>query len=149
MRTPKPFYRRFNDTWYVQIGTKQLRLAKGRDNEAQAYRRYFEVMAEQPTGKMPAALTAVTVALLCDLFLDWCHKHNASRTYQWYRDFLQDFCEHCGKMPVPELKPFHVTRWLDRHPKWTSARRCAITAVKRVCNWAADEGLIEASPLNK
>ncbi len=149
MRTPKPFYRRFNDTWYVQIGKKQIPLAKGEDNEAQAHRRYFEVMADRPSGKMPVSLGDSTVAALADLFLDWCQRHNAPRTYQWYRDYLQDFCDHCGKMPVAEVKPFHVTRWLDRHPEWTSSRRCAIIAAKRVFNWATDEGLIEINPLKK
>jgi integrase len=98
---------------------------------------------------MPAPLPRATVAAVCDLFLDWCHRHSAPRTYQWYRDFLQDFCAHCGKMPVTDLKPFHVTRWLDRHAGWRSARRCAVVAVKRALNWAADEGLIEANPVKK
>jgi integrase len=149
MRTPKPFYRRFNDSWYVQVGPKQIRLARGKGNEAEAYRRYFEVMAGQPTGKMPEPLPDATVAAICDLFLDWCQKHNAPRTYEWYRDFLQDFCDHLGKMPVADLKPFHVTRWLDRHPDWRSARRCAVVAAKRALNWAVDEGLIAASPVKK
>jgi hypothetical protein len=149
MRTPKPFYRRFNDTWYVQIGKKQIPLTKGEDNQAQAYRRYFEVMAERPTGHMPVSLSDATVAAIADLFLGWCQKHDAPRTYQWYGDYLQDSCDHCGKMPVAEFKPFHVTRWLDRHPEWTSSRRCAIIAVKRVFNWATDEGLLEVNPLKK
>ena len=134
MRTSKPFYRRFNNTWYVQIGKKQISLAKGKNNEAQAYRRYFEVMAKQPTGRIPVMLGNTTVATLADLFLGWFQKHSAPRTYQWYHDYLQNICEHCGKMPVAELEPFHVSRWLDRHPEWTSSRRCAIIAVKRVFN---------------
>jgi integrase len=49
-----------------------------------------------------------------------------------------------------ELKPFHVTRWLDAHDTWGAAsRRCATTAVKRAFNWAEGEGLLDASPLKK
>lgn len=149
MRTPKPFYRRFNDAWYVQIGKKQIRLARGKDNEAEAYRCYFAVMAEEPTGEMPPPLSQPIVAVLCDMFLEWSQKNNAPRSYEWYRSFLQDFCQHCGKTPVSDLKPYHVTRWLDRHTKWKSARRCAVIAVKRAFNWAADEGLIVANPIKK
>lgn len=147
MRTPKPFYRRFNDTWYVQIGKQQVRLAKGKANEAEAYRRYFEVMAEHPTGRMADPLPDPKVAFVCDLFLEWCQKHNAPRTYQWYRDFLQNFCEHCGKMALSELKPFHVTRWLDANPDWNGSRRGAISAVKRAFNWAVEQGLLTANPV--
>jgi integrase len=149
MRTPKPFYRSFNDTWYVQLGKRQIPLAKGKANEREAYRRYYDVMAEQPTGAMPGPLPKAKVAVVCDQFLDWCQKHNAPRTYDWYREFLQDFCEHCGKMAVSDLKPFHVTKWLDLHPGWKGSRRGAIIAVKRAFTWAADEGLIEANPVKK
>lgn len=47
-----------------------------------------------------------------------------------------------------DLRPFHVTRWLDAQGRWgTSSRRGAITALKRAMNWAAAERLIVASPL--
>ena len=79
MRTPKPFYRRFNDTWYVQLGKRQVPLAKGEKNEKEAYRRYYEVMAEEPTGRMPNPLPKATVAAVCDLFLEWCQKHKTAK----------------------------------------------------------------------
>jgi integrase len=149
MRTPKPFYRRFNDAWYVQVGKTQFLLAKGKANETEAFRRYFEVMADRAAGQVARSLPDPTVAVVCDLFLDWCQRHNAPRTYQWYREYLQDLCEHCGAVRATELKPFHVTRWLDRHPSWKSSRRSAITAIKRAFNWAAEEGVIDSSPLKK
>jgi hypothetical protein len=50
MHSPKPFYRRFNDSWYVQIGKKQVQLAKGKANEQEAHRRFYQVMdQEDPT----------------------------------------------------------------------------------------------------
>jgi hypothetical protein len=45
MRSPKPFFRKFNQTWYVQFGKQQIALAKGQENEHQAYQRYYELMA--------------------------------------------------------------------------------------------------------
>ena len=48
-----------------------------------------------------------------------------------------------GGLRALDVKPFHVTRWLDRHPGWgDGSRRCAITAVKRAFNWAVSEGLL-------
>jgi hypothetical protein len=78
-------------------------------------------------------------------------KENAGhsvRTYWWYREYLQSFCDAVGKLPFAELKPFHVNRWLDNHPDW-KAGRCADIAVKRVFNWAYGEGLIDRNPLRK
>jgi len=147
MRTPKPFYRRFNDTWYVQIGKKQIPLVKGENNETAAYQRYFQVMSEQPIGLMPDPLPNATVAAVCDLFLEWCTKHVVSRSRDFYDKYLQDFCAHVGRIQVSDLKPYHVTKWLDLHSGWKGSRRCAVIAVKRAFNWACSEGLLGDNPL--
>ena len=46
MRQPKPWFRKFNQTWYVQIGTKQVRLARGQDAREEAFKKYHELMAQ-------------------------------------------------------------------------------------------------------
>jgi site-specific recombinase XerD len=96
---------------------------------------------------MPQPPVDASVASLCDLFPEWCEKHNSARTYELYRDFPQSFCKQCGRMRVTELKPFSVNQWLDRQTGWREARRGAIIAVKRVFNWSVDEGLIAISPV--
>src|SRR5262245_39605059 len=148
MKTPRPWYRKQNDTWYICLHGQQVPLCKGKDNKAQAEKAYFHIMAREG-GQLPEAAT-LTVAQVCDLFLDWSQRHNDPRTYDWYRGYLQDFCDHHGGLRVMQLKPFHVTQWLDRHAGWNDgSRRCAITAVKRVLNWAADEGILPANPVKK
>src|SRR5437868_1359411 len=44
----QPFYRRSNDSWYVQFGKKQVRLAKGKANRADAYRRFAGLKQDRP-----------------------------------------------------------------------------------------------------
>jgi hypothetical protein len=85
MRVPKPFYRCFNDTWYLQIGKRQIPLARGEANEKAAYARYYEVMAEEPTGKLPVPLPKALLEEICDLFLTWAEKHTSKTTFAWYR----------------------------------------------------------------
>jgi hypothetical protein len=34
---------------------------------------------------------------------------------------LQDFCDLYGTLLAPDLKPLHVSRWLDSHPDWKGA----------------------------
>ena len=96
----------------------------------------------------PEPATADAVVSVLDAFLDWCQKHRAPRTYDWYRDYLQSFA---GSIPrdlrVDRLKPIHVQQWVDAQPGWGSGKRGAITAVQRAFNWAARIGLIEANPV--
>ncbi len=142
-----PWYRKFNDTWYVTVRGEQIPLAKGKASKKEAERAFHKLMAgDAPQAVRPSDTRVIAVL---DLFLDHSRKHNAPRTYEWYRDFLQDFSDMYGLLRVEDLKPFHVTRWADSHPDWEGARWGAITAVKRAFNWAADEGLIAASPVKK
>ena len=115
MRTPtKPWYRASKDAWYVEFNGKQFRLAKGRDNEKEAREAFYKLMANG-SGKLPDADT-LRVATICDLFLDYSQKHHVPDTYHWYRGYLQDFCDLYGTLLVQDLKPLHVSRWLDSHP---------------------------------
>src|SRR5205823_2345455 len=127
---------------------KQIKLVKGKENEQAASREFCRVMA-QDIGVVPEP-TRLLAASVCDLFLEHSQKHHEPETYRWYQSFLQDFCEHHGKLAVADLKPFHVNRWLDAHDGWgPGGRRHAVICVKRAFSWAADEGLIPDSPIRK
>jgi integrase len=159
-KTAKPWYRKFNDTWYICLNEQQVPLGKhpedapppkkGKDGwnaPDSIMTAFYRLM----TGDVPQSVSPkdTRVVAILDLFLDYSQKHNAPRTYEWYRDFLQDFSDLFGLLKVEELKPFHVTRWVDAHPDWQGARWGAITAVKRAFNWAVDEGLIRENPIKK
>jgi len=146
-KRPEPFFRKFDGWWYVQLGKEQVKLAKGLDQEDAAWIEYHKVMAQRGRAAPVEPIQNPTVNKVCNCFLDWSLKHNAERTYQWYSDFLADFCHQHGRLRLDELQPLHVTAWLDLHPEWTTAKRCAIIAVKRAFNWAQAEGLISCNPL--
>src|SRR5437868_6507382 len=57
----------------------------------------------------------ILTAQVCDLFLDHSERHNEPATYLGYKYFLQSFTDLYGRVPAGELKPIHVTRWLDAH----------------------------------
>ncbi|SRR5579871_2121883 len=144
MKFPKPFFRKSKQAWYVQLGKKQHSLGKDRE---EAFRRYRELLLHEE-GKTGEPGKPLTVAEVFDLFLEWSSQHNDKRTYDWYKDFLQSFCDLHGGRQALKLKPFHVTKWLDSHTGWGEAtRRCATIAVKCVFNWAETEGHLSANPL--
>jgi integrase len=161
MRPHHPWYRAATNSWYVEIGGEQQLLGKHPDGLALPRKRergappprppqsieqaYHRLMASTDR-RLPEA-ERIHVATACDLFLDYSQKHHAADTYRGYKDFLQDFCQIYGTMLGRDLKPLHVTRWLDAHPGWKGSRRNAIVAVKRAFNWADGEGLLQPNPI--
>jgi integrase len=146
MKFPKPFFRKSKQAWYLQVGKKQVSLGKDRDA---AFERYRQIMLHE-RGQFTAAPTALTVDQVSDLFLEHSQRHNEPTTYEWYKQYLQDFCDRYGSLVALELKPFHVNRWLDKHAGWgDGSRRCAITAIKRAFNWAEGEGILPANPVKR
>lgn len=154
----KPFYRTSDGCWYAykQVGSKrrQVKLKdkdnrpiRGQDREQDAFQAFFRFMTSDPA-HVPEA-SALTVAKLCDLFLDHSQRHNDDRTYQWYKSYLQSFCDDYGHLQALKVKPIHVSRWLDANPGWKTSRRCAIVSIKRAYNWANDEGLLDANPVKR
>jgi hypothetical protein len=65
-KRPEPFFRRFDDWWYVQIGKRQIKLAKGHDNETAAWQAYYRIMAEAGPAVPAAALRDPTVTSICN-----------------------------------------------------------------------------------
>ncbi len=141
---PKPFFRTARQAWHVQLGGRQIHLGPDRDA---AFRRYHEIMGWSTTEAPPSSPTGSTLGVM-DAFFDWCQKHKAPRTYQWYRRYLESSGRSLPGDPVlAELRPFHVQRWLDAHPDWKTGKRGAVIAVQRAFNWAVRMGLIDANPI--
>src|SRR5260370_40265771 len=103
MRKPsKPWDRAFNDTWYVCISGKQVQLAKGKGNRKEAERAFFRLMASET----PVAVSSEThVVAILDLFLEHSQRHNSTRTYDWYRESLQDFAAMLETLRVQAVNP--------------------------------------------
>lgn len=140
---PKPFFRTARNSWFLQVGGKQIKLGPDRDA---AFRRYHELMG-QPEAP-PARADPASVVGILDAFLDWCLNHKAGRTYDWYRGYLESFARSLPRgLDTAKLKPFHVQQWLDANPGWKTGKRGAVIAVQRAFNWAVRMGHIEASPV--
>ncbi len=145
-RTPKPWYREDRQAYFVTV--RGVRHNLGPDK---ADRRFHELMAQKPEAPPPPSPDGPLVAEVFDAFLDWCQKHLAARTYDFYAEYLQDFLTRTrtGRLPAARLKPLHVIAWADEHiGVWSpTTRRGAIIAVQRAFNWAVQVGHVPASPV--
>ena len=127
-----------------------MRLVKGRDNEAAAIRRWHDLMSR--SASQPSAAPAVagqTVHAMVDLFLEYASKNSAVATYEFYLSFLSSFCRTIDRsLTVTQVKPYHVTRWLDDKKTWNvTTKGNGIRSVRRAFRWSAQEGYIDFSPM--
>ncbi|QDU62915.1 hypothetical protein Pan216_37890 [Planctomycetes bacterium Pan216] len=130
-RTPHPWFRKSKNAWYVCLDGRQILLAKGKANKAAAHQKFHELMTLSATARADQGSSA-SVAAVCDTFLDWCSKRRRPKTYEWYRHSLQDLAEFLGRMHVVDVKPFHITRWIDRHSWNTGLPLWFVPVVMRV-----------------
>jgi len=143
-RPNKIWFRSDVGWWMVTIAGERIRLAQGKKNRKAALQKFHELMADR--SEVPESPTA-RVADLFESFLAWTKIHRSpetNRNYVWYG---QSFSEHSGYMKATELKPIHVTRWVDEN-KWTqTTERNARRSIYRAFSWACEEGILPRNPL--
>jgi hypothetical protein len=95
----KPWYRKSKDTWYVEIDGRQVQLAKGKDAGKAAETKFHELtlkrVREEAVKADPGTIPARAV---CALYLIAAAKTVEGGTFEWYKRYLQSFCERHGSV---------------------------------------------------
>jgi integrase len=162
MNHRKPWYRKSKDAWYVEIDGRQRLLGKhpegapapkksprtGIWNAPQEIQAAFRKLIDSHEREeaLKADPRKVLAREVCDRYLVAVEKAVEIDTFNFYKKYLQSFCDLHGAIRASELKPLHLTEWLDAHPGWKASRRHAIIAVKRCFKWAAEEGVCDRNP---
>ncbi|KAJ3050457.1 hypothetical protein HK102_012298, partial [Quaeritorhiza haematococci] len=98
----------------------------------------------------PIRVSPSSVVEVLDLFLLWCRRNRAPRTFDAYRDFCQLLLDAIPKgLAVAELRPYHLTAVMDARDWSPNTKHDFVTTIKRALNWAAAEGLIPSSPIDR
>jgi len=143
MRIPKPWLRKQNQTWYVQINGKQHRLGKDR---AEAFAKYHQMMhLGVPTGDH-------TVRQVLDAYWQWAQSNLAEETCKPRKGVLRAFGKTIpSTLKASSLRAFHVQNWIDNSPRVKSPTTISdrITLIKGIMNWAVSMGYLEANPIDK
>jgi integrase len=144
-RRAEPRWYESRKAWYVEIGGKQILLAKGKGGKAEAFAAFHRLMAE---GASPARRAELSVQLLCDLFLGWSESRVAPATHEGYVRRLQSFVEMYGASRAAGRPAVPRRRWLELPPGWNDSTKFGyVTALKRAYNWARKQGHLDANPI--
>lgn len=144
MRQPKPFLRSQTQSWYVQIGPKQIPL--GKDKKA-AFDKYHEIMAQR---RKAEPSPDDTVHRIFNRYLDWCKDNRSPATFDKSRRHLKRFAQHIGpQLRITNLKKHHVQEWIDKDyvGKSSTYMNTAMTAVVTALNWALEFDYIDKNPI--
>ena len=114
-------------------------------NRSEAYDRWSDLRR----GRRPAeSIKSESVVSLLDLYLDWCSRNRAAATYRLNLGLLQTFCSHVGSQCLAsDLRPKHVTAWLDSHEWSDSTKATAVQTLRSAFRWLVREGHLEKSPV--
>ena len=143
-RPNKIWFRKDIGRWMVTLGGVKVRLAEGKQNKRLAQDKFHELSLQCPC--TPESSSA-RVADVIEAFLAWAKNHRSDETNRNYVWYGQKFSENIGYLPVAELKPIHVTRFVDKHGWMDTTERNARRSVYRAFSWATEEGVIAENPL--
>jgi integrase len=144
-RKPSVWFREQDEWYYTTFKGQQTKLSR---DEHEAERMFHELHAKAPEEQMENG-NRPSAGRTADLFLDFSKKNHDPDTFKHYKSLLQRFCDSVGKgRKVADLRPHHVTTWMDKHPHWSgSTRAAAVAAILACLNWAIEQGYIASHPL--
>ena len=140
---PLPYYRAQRDTWCVQIGKRQITLAKGREAQDEAWEVYHREMGR---AGFAVQRKVIVVGVAIDEFLSATHDTISAGAFQQYQIKLADLASRIGKLDLESLRGETIVEWVKGHEWSNSTKRGAITIVKTWLNWCCRKGLIPANP---
>ena len=162
MRAPKPWFRKQNKTWYVEIGGRQVNLGK---DKRLANEKFRKLMADYRPGTVTSRHTVRQVG---QAYWEWLKRNRAESTCTRRHPILESFCKSVrAGLRASELLPLHVERWLsenDRKKVSTGGARGAkqagdrlspttinnyIATIKGMMNWAESMGYVDRNPIAK
>jgi len=157
-RIAKPYWKSSHHAYYATINGKLRRLGT---DKSEAFRLFHRLMAAagkpdwaisdwDRAGGMKATeeIVAHTVPSLANTYLKDVKERLAPATWELYQKHLEGLCNHVGKIKMIDLRPFHVTEWLNGKTGWARNRRAlAIRIIKIWSRWCKTAGYIDRDPI--
>jgi site-specific recombinase XerD len=155
-RTPKPWFRKARNCWYVNIEGTRYNLGPDKDDAARQFHTLMADPAKRASHHPAPAVEqrdSLSVLAVLDFYLAWCQKNREPGTFEWAKRHVVSFLKTLASpkpqdMPYADLRPYHLLDWVDSHPGWgDNSRRGGIAAVQRAFRWAKRVGRIDSNPI--
>jgi len=140
-RIPKPWKRKSDGAYYIQLDGKKLYLSKDRKTALQKYKRILA------NGKAPSDMT---VRGVLDAYWLWLKENRAPETAAARAGILKSFGKSVpATLKAEAARPYHVQKWLDSNPRIKSdtTKNTRITQILGVFSWAKRMRYIDENPL--
>jgi len=172
----KGYFHRTDRGWYATETGRSAQMLYGPDGEhikdpaaeQEAKLAYARFLLEREV-RGPTSGDSMTLAAICDAYLQDVGRHGSPATYELRSRILYDFCTGFparfrgvqdpparerlhrghGSTAIRDLIPLDIAHWLDAHPDWGGARRAGLQAVRRAIVYCLDAGLITRNPIAK
>src|SRR5947209_5963120 len=115
-KTGCPWYRQGTDSWYVWLGGRQVFLAKGRANKAQAHARFAELLRGELT---EPSRPAFTVRELIEAFQAHRKERIKPATLASYTAVLKPLRKELANQPAVTVEAAILEDWARRQP-WSN-----------------------------
>jgi len=144
-KTGRPWYRKSTNSWYVWHSGRQMRLAEGKKNKAEAYARFAEILGSPPASSV---VQVTTVAMLVKAYRTYLVGRIKESTAKSYNCVLEPFVERFGTRPAGDLRAEELESWA-RQGRWSpTTQRYALTVAAGVYRWATRSKLINKNPID-
>jgi integrase len=146
---PDVWWNKQRGAWCIDIGGKRRILAKGKADKKFAKDRLKELVDEQSL--LEDVNGAITVAAMCDAFLEYALHNPEKRTYESYQYGCQKFVDMYAARAAHTMRPADISnfaRKLETTLNPTS-REIVLRTIEGCFNWAVDSQLISPHKLGR
>jgi integrase len=148
-RCAKVWWNKQKQAWCTELGGSRKVLAKGKGNKRAALDKLNSLLEEQKL--LSEVKGAITVARLCEQFLDDAQENLEPRTYESYQYACQKFVDLFGSRLAHTIEPLDINRFAIALKKslGDTSRAIVLRSVQRCFNWGVEVRLIPAHRLGK
>lgn len=143
MKMPKPWKRKSNGVWYVEINGKQVPLST---DKKEAFKEYNRIIRERGWTE---STDDCKLHDLIDEHWNWYRKNNAPTTVagrRYLSQGLRDFCP--AGMMASEVRPRHIHKFIDSTgAESPSTINTQIAFFKHLFSWGRKHGYLSADPI--
>lgn len=125
-RKPSVWWHAQKRAWFTDFGGQRRLLAKGRKAKTQAIAALKTLLQEREL--LDGVHGAITVAALCDAFLEDAHQHLERATYESYKYGCQKLVDHLGGRAA------HTIGWSFVAPRQSSTNSPMASAAPSKCS---------------